>query len=177
MNDETLFAGRKQPIFALRAILTAVYFPPEQDFLQLRSISACAHQQYCNRNWISGHSIIITGRKSVPTTQSEEHLAGVGVEVHIFATHVVVRGIICVIGSLIASRVFSWSRRSGSQIRGITVSSNQPHSHTFLTLWKALFSYVPSTSRDFVCSLSDGGERQLSRRWRHLLRFIIPCVS
>lgn len=107
MNDETLFAGRKQPIFALRAILTAVYFPPEQDFLQLRSISACAHQQYCNRNWISGHSIIITGRKSVPTTQSEEHLAGVGVEVHIFATHVVVRGIICVIGSLIASRVFS----------------------------------------------------------------------
>lgn len=77
MDDETLFNGRKQPIFTLHAILTAVYFPPEQDFLQLRSISACAHQQYCNRNWISGHSIIIGGRKSVPTTQPRSRVKNI----------------------------------------------------------------------------------------------------
>lgn len=80
------WGGRKHPIFSLRAKLTAVYFPPEQDFLPLRSISACAHQQYCRINWISDHSIIITIWKSVPATQPrsrvKQHLAGVCMEWH-----------------------------------------------------------------------------------------------
>lgn len=93
---------RKHPIFALLAILTAVYFPPEQDFRQLRSISACAHQQYCNINWISGSSIIITGRKSVPTTQPcsrVKNISQMSVRKGIMcAAHAVVRQITSVIG-------------------------------------------------------------------------------
>lgn len=86
INDETVSKGKKtfDILVVCYANSTVVYFPLDQDILQLRSISARAHEQYCSINWIPGHSIIITDRKSVSTTQPrsrvKQHLAGVGVE-------------------------------------------------------------------------------------------------
>lgn len=169
-----MYEGKKKPsdiLVACSANSTVVYFPSDQDFLRLRSISAHAHQQYYSINWIPDG-------KSVPPTQPrsrvQQHLAGVGVEQMALwlQQHVVIRRISCVLGiPHCQPRPLIQPREAAPKTRGSLYPSNQPPSHTSFTRWEPLLFYGPVSSRDFVCSVYDGGESR-SSRCRHSLALL-----